>query len=147
MSTTESILVVPIDFHEASLKALEMAKELAPVYDARIVLLHVCTIPVYAYPGLAPMLMQGLNEDVLAAAKKATTELAERHGGLEVVVRDGDAATEILDFVKERNPKLVVMGTHGRRGLTHILLGSVAEKIVRQSAAPVMTVRVAGPQA
>jgi nucleotide-binding universal stress UspA family protein len=142
MSPNPSIIAVPIDFHEASLRALELAKELAPVYDARIVLLHVCTIPVYAYPGLAPMLMQGLNEDVLNAAKKATAELAEKHGGLEVVVRDGDAATEILDFVKERSPKLVVMGTHGRRGLTHLLLGSVAEKIVRQCPVPVMTVRI-----
>lgn len=142
MSASESTIVVPIDFHEASLRALAIAKELAPAFNAKIVLLHVCTIPVYAYPGLAPMLMQSLNEDVLKAAEKATKELAAQHGDLESVVREGDPATEVLDFVKERAPKLVVMGTHGRRGLSHLLLGSVAEKVVRQATSPVLTVRV-----
>lgn len=135
------LIVVPTDFEEASMKALELAKDLATRVDGEIVLVHVYGLPVYTYPGLEPALLPGFHSEVAAAAKRALDQLAAAQGGLRAILREGDAATEILDTAKELGARFIVMGTHGRRGLSHLFLGSVAERVVRRSPIPVMTVR------
>ena len=136
------LILVPIDFEESSQKALDLAKELAPRLGAEVVLVHAYQLPVYTYPGLEPGVLPGFHAEVTGAAKRALGQLAERAGGLRSILREGDPATEILAAIDDLGPRMVVMGTHGRRGLSHLFLGSVAEKVVRRSHVPVMTVRV-----
>jgi nucleotide-binding universal stress UspA family protein len=141
MATGANVILVPIDFEQASLKALDMAKELGARLNAEVVLLHVYQLPVYTYPGLEPTLLPGFHVEVTAAAKRAVEQLAASAGGLRAVLREGDPAAEILAAARETKATMIVMGTHGRRGLAHLFLGSVAEKVIRESTVPVLTVR------
>ena len=141
MASEGGLIVVPTDFEDASKKALELAKELAVRIDGEVALVHVYSLPVYTYPGLEPALLPGFHSEVAAAARRALEQLGAAQGGLKTLLREGDAAMEILDAAKELGARFIVMGTHGRKGLSHFFLGSVAERVVRRSAIPVMTVR------
>ncbi|MDI1450714.1 universal stress protein [Polyangium sp. 6x1] len=133
-------LLVPIDFEAASVKALALAKDLAARLGYQVVLVHAYQLPVYTYPGLEPTLLPGFHTEVMAAAQRAVDQLAQQEG-VSAVLREGDAATEVLAVAEELGAKMIVMGTHGRTGVAHLILGSVAEKIIRKSPVPVVTVR------
>jgi nucleotide-binding universal stress UspA family protein len=135
-----STILVPIDFQDASLDALATARELAGRLGLEIVLLHTYTVPVVVYPGFDPIIAPGLPEEIATAAKNALETLAAEQGGLRSILKAGDPASEILKAIDELKPALVTMGTHGRKGLAHFLMGSVTEKIVQSSPAPVLTV-------
>ncbi len=137
-------LLVPIDFEAASVKALVLAKDLAARLGGEVVLVHAYQLPVYTYPGLEPTLLPGFHAEVTAAAQRAVDQIAQQEGGLRAVLREGDPAVEVLAAAEELGATMIVMGTHGRTGVAHLLLGSVAEKIVRKSPIPVVTVRAAG---
>ncbi|UQA58051.1 universal stress protein [Polyangium aurulentum] len=141
MTTGANAIVVPIDFEEASLKALDLAKELAAQTGGEVVLVHVYQIPVYTYPGLEPTLVPSFHAEVTAAAKRAMATISTQAGNLRAMLREGEPATEILAAAEEAGARMIVMGTHGRKGIAHFFLGSVAEKVVRKSPIPVMTVR------
>jgi nucleotide-binding universal stress UspA family protein len=102
--------------------------------------LHSYTIPVVIYPGFDPILAPGLPEEIADTAKTALEKLAAEHGIAQFLLRAGDPAAEILKVIDEMKPAFVAMGTHGRTGLAHLILGSVTEKIVRSSPVPVLTV-------
>jgi len=138
MATT---LLVAVDFEEASRRAIELAKQMAAPLGAKLALIHVYTLPVYTYPGLEPSILPGFHGEVTTAARRALEGLAEEVGVPDVVLREGDPVVEILAAAREWGATMIVMGTHGRHGLAHALLGSVAEKIIRQSEVPVLTVR------
>jgi nucleotide-binding universal stress UspA family protein len=135
-------ILVPVDFEEASTAALETAVDLSRKLDGYIVLLHVRPLAVgsYAYPGVAPYLIPTLNDELDAAARRSLDDLAEKYGITQRMLRVGDAATEILEVTREVAPMMVVMGTHGRKGLARLFLGSVAAKVIRHSPVPVLTV-------
>src|ERR1051325_9655323 len=107
---TSDVILVPVDFEEPSKKALELAKELAPRLGCEVGVLHVYQLPVYTYPGLEPGILPGLPAEGTAAAKRALGELAERAGGLRSMLREGDAAGEILAASDELSPRMVIMG-------------------------------------
>ncbi len=134
-------ILVPIDFQDASLDALAAARALAGRLGLEVLLLHTYTIPVVVYPGFDPIVAPGLPEEIATTAKNALEKLAVEQGGLRSLLRAGDPATEILRAIDELKPAMVAMGTHGRTGLSHLLLGSVTEKIVRASSVPVLTIR------
>lgn len=140
-STGSGTLLVAVDFEPASLGALEVALELGRKLDLQIVLLHIYALPMVVYPGMAPVMAPCLPEDMGTAARRATEELAERVGAASALVRAGNPAQEILKAVKELGPTLVALGTHGRKRMQRLLMGSVAEKVVRASSAPVLVVR------
>lgn len=142
MATVNNLFLVPIDFEPASLKALGIAKDLSARLGGEVVILHVYQLPVYTYPGLEPSLMPGFHAEVTAAAERAVSALAREEGNLRALLREGDAATEILAASDELKASMIVMGTHGREGLAHLILGSVAEKVLRKSNVPVLSVRV-----
>lgn len=143
MVTVSNVILVPIDFEPASMKALGIAKDLASRLGAEIVIVHVYQLPVYTYPGLEPSLMPGFHSEVTSAAERAVSTLAQQEGNVRAVLRQGDPATEILAAADELKASMIVMGTHGRQGLAHLILGSVAERVLRKSNVPVLSVRVA----
>jgi nucleotide-binding universal stress UspA family protein len=137
-------ILVPTDFGDPSQQALEIALELGRTLGAELTIMHACEIPAYAYPGMAVAPMDLLSPIEEAAGKKLdelVSTLSQRCRSCKGVLKVGIPWQEILEVVNETQADLVVMGTHGRRGVTHALLGSVAERIVRMSPVPVLTVR------
>lgn len=137
----QQVILVPVDFEPASYKAIELAREMGGKIGAEVVLVHVYQLPVYTYPGLEPALLPGFHAEVSAAAARAVDKLSAETGGLRTLLREGDPATEILAAADELRPAMLIMGTHGRRGIAHLFLGSVAEKVIRKAPVPVLTVR------
>jgi nucleotide-binding universal stress UspA family protein len=141
-------ILVPTDFSDCAQQALTYATELAKRFEAELHLLHAVQPPVTVYAHAAP-----LPEEVMHPEKPAQKELeeievpgAEQLGQVQRHIRTGAAFVEIVRFAKEQDVDLIVIGTHGRSGLTHVLLGSVAEKVVRKASCPVLTVRPEGHQ-
>lgn len=138
-------ILVPTDFGDSSEKALDVAVDLAKKYGAKLTLLHTYEVPVYAYPGMvytAADLLTPMQDRAQAECDRALKTLRERVPGAMALLRFGTPAQEIQEAIKETHADLVVMGTHGRRGVNHALIGSVAEKTVRLSPIPVLTVRM-----
>ena len=137
-------ILVPTEFAEPSQRALELAVEMAGSAGAELVVLHVCEVPQYAYVGFeaAPVdLLSPLADLAQKNLDDLMGRLRERYPHARGVLKMGVTWEQILATVSEVGADLVVMGTHGRRGAAHALLGSVAEKIVRMSPVPVLTVR------
>jgi nucleotide-binding universal stress UspA family protein len=132
------------DFSEASERALALAVEMARSPGSDLTVVHTCEVPVYAYTDMsfAPL---DLLSPIVDVAKEKLTELMGRLAtvcpGAKSVLEVGVPWEQILGVAAETGADLIVMGTHGRRGVAHALLGSVAEKVVRLSPVPVLTVR------
>jgi len=136
-------VLVPTDFGESSSRALAVAVELAKKYGAALTLLHTYEIPSYAGPGsfAAPVdFLTPVREAAEAELDRELKELKKEVPKADGIVRFGAPSQEIVKEIGLTHADLVVMGTHGRRGVTHALLGSVAERTVRTSPVPVMTV-------
>jgi len=139
-------IMVPTDFSENSSHAMEYGAQLAKKVGAKVLLLH--TIPLGSYVSAAssaPLpaaaieaLAQTARDDLSKMGKK----LEKTYGvAIETLVTDGPSPAAIVELAKAQAADLIVMGTQGRTGLKHVLLGSVAEHVVRHSSIPVMTVR------
>ena len=138
-------ILVPLDFDETSDLALKTAIDLAADLKASITLLHTIEVSSYAYANFGAALPP---PDLLSALETAARRSLDQK--LEAVRKVEPSATailttgvvwrQVLAAITDRRADLVVMGTHGRGGLEHMLLGSVAEKIVRSSPVPVLTV-------
>jgi nucleotide-binding universal stress UspA family protein len=136
-------ILVPTDFGDCADHALDVAVALAKSLNAKLTLLHVCELPVSAYAMYAQGLyfpMDSLEAAAAKALESATVRLKERHPGAESALRSGTAVDQLLATQAEIGADLIVMGTHGRRGVSRMLLGSVAEKTVRLATVPVLTV-------
>jgi nucleotide-binding universal stress UspA family protein len=125
----------PTDFSDSANCALQLACSLARQHNAQVVILHVVPLPAVMY-GPPPENYLDHLLDKLCHMKPSEPEARVQH-----LVVEGDAATEILRVAGQVRCDLIVMGTHGRRGLGRLLLGSVAERVVRQASCPVMTVK------
>lgn len=144
-------ILFPTDFSKGALHALPFAVEMAKNYHAKLLLLHVI-YDVASGSGLyVPHIsFDNLYADLEAGAKKQLESfgVAERKKlklkSVEYTILRGVPYEEILKFIKEKNIDLVVMGTHGRKGLDRVLFGSTAERVVRNSSCPVLSVR--GPK-
>ena len=140
-------ILVPTDFGEPSGRAEKLALELAQSFNAMLTLLHAYEVPVYTYPQVDAIVVDLFTPIEQAAREQLDRELAAlqlKIPNAKSILRSGIPWREILSVIDEIRPDLVVMGTHGRRGVTHALLGSVAEKVVRLSPVPVLTVRDPG---
>ena len=148
-------VLAPVDFSDASEAAIQHAQEIAMTYGAEIDLLHVVEEPFYPpeYGVGSPAFP---TTEIIENVEKQLGDLAREKIGYEHVMieaRTGSPAREILDYVSENEIDLVVLATHGRTGLNRVLLGSVAERVLRQSPKPVFVVKpdrkslVAAPQA
>jgi nucleotide-binding universal stress UspA family protein len=138
-------ILVPTDFSDASEAALQYGRELAERFGASLHVLHVIQDPFtmpWAAEGLPVALGELLDEWQRGAWKRLhelVPDAAEK--GITVTTRIGSPFQEILSHAEEEGIDLVVMGTHGRGAVTHALMGSVAEKMVRKAPCPVLTVR------
>ncbi len=144
-------ILVPVDFSKYSSRALEVACELARSFAAPLTLLHAYAIPTYPLPeGYVLASPETVAEllDKTQQAMNATKARALELGApaVEVVVAEGPPFAEIVRTAAEQGHDLIVMGTHGRTGLAHALLGSVAEKVVRKAPCAVLTVRDTAPR-
>jgi nucleotide-binding universal stress UspA family protein len=141
MLTIRTILH-PTDFSERSEHAFHLACSLARDHGARVVLLHVVSIPVVAYEGVVlPPPIEEATED----AKRRLSQMKPAGIPVEHRVAEGDAAEMILRVAEEVHADLIVMGTHGRTGLSRLLMGSVAEQVVRRAPCPVLTMKAPFP--
>lgn len=139
-------ILVPVDFSEASMGALRHAKELALTYGAQITLLHAVEEVVYpsAY-GVEPVNLPG--PEVVERVEANLAEMAREEIGYEHVMvkaEVGYAPSAILDYAETNEVDLITIATHGRTGLERMLLGSVTERVVRRSPAPVFVVKSFG---
>jgi nucleotide-binding universal stress UspA family protein len=136
-------ILVPHDFSETADAALAMALDLAEKMRARVTILHAYEVPTYVFPE-SVVATADLVGQIRGAAEEALANLKERtqRPGVQVdtTLRQGVAWSEINQAAKELGSDLVVMGTHGRRGFSRALIGSVAEKVVRTAPCPVLTV-------
>jgi nucleotide-binding universal stress UspA family protein len=146
MRTPRTILV-PIDFGDASIAALDYAVDLADGADAKVYVLHTFEIPLVGLPDGLIVATAELTTRIVDVAQKALDDALRRYDGRNVVVtpllRQGDPREVIVRLAEELGADLVCMGTHGRRGIERALLGSVAESVVRTSRAPVLTTHAA----
>jgi nucleotide-binding universal stress UspA family protein len=139
-------VLVPFDFSKASERALDVAIEVATAHGARLTILHICEVPVYSYSELALSPIDLLTPIAKAGEerlKQLVRDTQVRFPGARGIFKVGDPSQVILDEVEAGGCDLISMGTHGRRGIAHVALGSVTEKIVRLSPVPVITVHAA----
>lgn len=142
-------VLLPTDFSTTARAALEMARETAELTGAELHLLYAVVLHSANGEG-APHAGSSLEQAVAEVETWAGERLLEESGGdtggpgpnIVTATRRGiSAAQAILDYAQEHRVDLVVMGTHGRRGVRHLLMGSVAEEVVRRAGCPVLTVR------
>ncbi len=136
-----SKILLPVDFTGLAKEAIDIAIDIGKKYNSKIFLLTVSEIGTVGYGELV------LPEEIFEKHKELIKENLEkiaknfREKGLEVeiAVRDGIVYEEILEFAKEKKVGLIIMPTHGRKGITKFLLGSVSQKIVKLAHCPVLT--------
>jgi nucleotide-binding universal stress UspA family protein len=136
-------ILVPTDFGPASQRAVDVALDLAAKFDAKVTLFHSTWLPAFYHTAYAEGIAWPVDELETAATRELTETLAKakaRYANVESTLVTGETWRRILDVAKERSVDLIVMGTHGRRGISRVLLGSVAEKVVRLASVPVITV-------
>jgi nucleotide-binding universal stress UspA family protein len=134
-----SRIMVPVDFSDFSKRAIDLAFSLVNG-DGAVHAVHVVDTPIYPtfYPGPVALPTQTDPELTTKIRAHFASWLSGRDA--ELTIRDGDASHEILGVGDEIKPDLIVMGTRGLRGLSHVVLGSVTEKVVRQARVPVLAV-------
>ncbi len=149
-------ILVPLDGSELSERALPMAQNLAQSYDATVHLIHVISREnEYSAARGAESIMvtelemetvRRLNEDRLNRGRKYVDQVGSQLSGAGVkvesqdAIKEGDAAQNIVDHVKDHHINLVVMSTHGHGGVRRLLMGSVTDRVIRSCEAPVLVV-------
>ena len=138
-------IVVATDFSETSDRAVDAAVELAATTGASVTVVHAYEIPVYGFPDGSLVASADFATRITTAAQEAlaaTLEMRKSKGvELEPELRQGVPWQEVNDVADKRNADLIVIGTHGRSGLAHALLGSVAERVIRSATRPVLVIR------
>ena len=138
-------VLCPIDFSQHADLVVEWAAHLAEEHDSEVILLHAYHLPVEfqqlegAY--LPPDFWNSVKEEAEKTLVTYVDALRERGIPVEAVVREGYPATVIVDEAREMDADLIVIGTHGLSGIKHLLLGSIAERVVQRAPCPVLTVK------
>jgi nucleotide-binding universal stress UspA family protein len=137
-----SNILVPLDMSEMSLKALRYAVPFARQFDAKLTLVHVVELVAYTPELPYPLpLPPHQTSEVKKELKKVCAANVPSDVQTRLVVRHDFAPDAIVDEARKTKADLIIVSTHGRTGLKHVFLGSVAEKIVRHAPCPVLVVR------
>jgi universal stress protein A len=138
-------IVCPVDFSEFTDEIIEYGVSIAKKFDAEFHLLHVIPNLNYFTPYESFLTPENLVTMERSIEKEIDKDFQKTIKKIDIPVKQatktGVTFVEILDYIKTEKIDLVVMGTHGRSGFEHILLGSVAEKVIRRAPCPVLTVR------
>jgi nucleotide-binding universal stress UspA family protein len=138
-------IVAPTDFSDCAEEAWSLAQRAAQMLGIEMVLVHVFVEPpVYGDPPAAAAAWKVLAEAekwVADELEKWADDARKRHITVRTVVRRGSPAAEIVELAAEEHADLVIMGTRGRGGVSRVLLGSVADRVIRTAPCPVLTVR------
>lgn len=149
MITFKKILC-PVDYSDCSAKALRYAAGLALKDSAKLYLMHVIDKRIYDYGGPIYEAQLSPDAEVIDRLKEKLGESVpkEIRGDIDVetIVTVGVPAQEIVNAADDKGVDVIVMGTHGRTGIAHVVVGSVAENVVRNALCPVLTVRQARRQ-
>ncbi len=138
-------ILFPVDFIENSSKLLPYVLSMAEKYDSRIYILHVVpNIDKWGVHFIPHPSMKTFQQEAMEGAEKAMEKLCNEQlkgcTNFERILVTGDPAMEILRIIEEEDIDLVMMGTHGRKGLEQVIFGSVAENVVKKSPAPVLVI-------
>ena len=134
-------VLVPVDFSENSKKILEAATSLSGMCQAKLhVVFVVQSFDDYSGFFVPHMPVAKFEEEMVEAAEKKMEKFLEGHRDVEAKILVGDVAEEIIRHAEESGMDMIVMGTHGYKGLEKVMFGSVAEKVVRSSPCPVLTI-------
>jgi universal stress protein A len=148
--TTPRTILVPIDFSEPAEAALDYAVKLAEKIDAKVHLLNVVELQGFHFSDLGAALTVEMIDMIVAGNQTALERLADKYRGSghigEVLLRTGDPRDLIEEVARELDVEMIVMGTHGRRGFRRLMLGSVAETVLRTARCPVLTVHPPNPE-
>ncbi|KGO33305.1 MAG: universal stress protein [Desulfoprunum sp.] len=129
-------IVVPVDFQQYTDEIAEYATAMANKLAAKVVFFHVVESKVF-YSDFVPTYMPVKDEETIAHAERKMNELVEKNSktwmGCSGKVKSGDVVDTVVDFAREEGADLIVIGTHGVKGLEKILLGSVAERVVKRA--------------
>ena len=143
-------ILVPTDGSDTSKSAMQYAVELAKSFQAKIILVMVADDRYLDWMGPAyfsTSMLEEIEKNTLEQAKKGLTDFwpssLDASENITTLVIKGNPVDEIIDFAKREDIDMIVMGTHGRTGVSHMMIGSVAEKVVRLSPCPVLTVKPA----
>ncbi|MCZ6544281.1 MAG: universal stress protein [Chloroflexi bacterium] len=139
------LILVPIDFSDQAAVVIDWATHLAEQHSSKILLLHVYHLPVefqqlegaYLPPDFWSNVKQEAEQQLASHSQKIRTHQVE----VEALVREGYPATVIVEAAESHGADLIVIGTHGHTGLKHLLLGSIAERVVQKAPCPVLTVK------
>jgi nucleotide-binding universal stress UspA family protein len=140
-------ILVPVDFSENTPAILDWAAHLAEEHGSKVTLLHAYHLPVEfqqlegAY--LPPDFWQSVRAEAETSLRRFSADLERKKIQVETAVCEGYAATVIVEEAASRHADLIVIGTHGRSGFKHLLLGSIAERVVQKAPCPVLTVKAA----
>jgi nucleotide-binding universal stress UspA family protein len=137
-------ILVPVDFSEMSQKALDYALDLGAKLGASVHVVHVCPLLYYALGADLPddpAFERKLKEQLRHKLEALQKSLSDRGHKITTSLVDGNPGQQISEVATQQGADLIVMATHGRTGMQHLMLGSVAERVVRTAKLPVLTVR------
>lgn len=142
-----STVLVAVDFSDSSDNAFQMALSMAKSFSARLLVLHVINEPVDLRGFYVPHIsFERLEEEIEEGAQKMMESFCRKnmvdYENFDSLIVAGLPYEQIIGQAEEKTADLIVLGTHGRTGLDHVLFGSTAEKVVRKSKVPVLTVRL-----
>jgi nucleotide-binding universal stress UspA family protein len=139
-------ILCPTDFSEYSLYALDYGVSFAQQYKAKLYLLHVVDVflhdPAYFAPYIPDRAMfKGYEENARSKLDEIIKKKVHKGIKTEAIVKEGRAFVEIVKAAKDEGIDMIVIGTHGRTGLSHAMFGSTAEKVVRKAPCPVLSIK------
>ena len=138
-------ILFPVDLSESSEKILPYVQAVAKKFEAKIHILFAARVFEYFSSIYVPVpSINKFEKEIIDGAEKKLYEFIDKHfkeyPGTKTVVVAGDASEEIINYVESQGIDLIIMGTHGRKGMDKIIFGSVAERVVKTSPVPVMVV-------
>jgi len=144
-------ILYPTDFSPGARAAMDHVVSLAQDYDSKLILLHVIqdiSVAEWFIPSSLSVaeLLEDLEKNAWREMTAWANEISAKVRSIEKIVVRGMPFVEIIRAAREINADLIVIGTHGRTGMDHVLFGSTAEKVVRKAPCPVLTVRMAGKE-
>jgi nucleotide-binding universal stress UspA family protein len=144
MTSSIHRILCPVDFSPASAKALNVAIDYARAFKAEVHAIHVYQLSAYASP--SSDLARDLEAQVRGELDKFIAGFTSHGVPIKTGLRMGVPYAEIVDAARDAGAELIVMGTTGKTGIQHLLLGSVAERVVRTAEVPVLSVRYQAPE-